>query len=225
MVTFPSWRSRPVISRQHFRPPAQRTLSLTPRSSNLPTRRSLPNLRCIDHSGGREPSEEMARPPRRGWKRGSPTTHTSRIAVRAVEETLDRALAGAFSPAAAFGSEFAFSVEGQSDRPSSQLATRTLEGPGPSDCSPHRSNIREGLGAERPNPRCRSPSHPSRRGILGGFPDPVRAISAGPAPGAPSPGAPSPADPPPERPFPGRRPARSRCRARADSGSTRPPHR
>ena len=63
------------------------------------------------------------------------------------------------------------------------------------------------------------------RGILQGFPDTVRAISAGPAPGAPSPGAPSPTDPPPERPFPGRRPARSRCRARAGSGSTRPPHR
>ena len=68
------------------------------------------------------------------------------------------------------------------------------------------------------------------RGTLQGFPDTVRAISAknrraGPAPGAPSPGAPSPTDPPPERPFPGRRPARSRCRARAGSGSTRPPHR
>jgi len=52
-----------------------------------------------------------------------------------------------------------------------------------------------------------------------------RAISAGPAPGAPSLGAPSPTDPPPERPFPGRRPARSRYRARAGSGSTRRPHR
>jgi hypothetical protein len=36
------------------------------------------------------------------------------IAVRSVEETLDRTLGGAFSPAAAFGPEFAFSVEGTS---------------------------------------------------------------------------------------------------------------
>ncbi len=50
--------------------------------------------------------------------------YTSRIAVRAVEETLDRALAGAFSPAAAFGSEFAFSVEGtKAIAPAPQLAT------------------------------------------------------------------------------------------------------
>ena len=40
--------------------------------------------------------------------------YTAMIAVRAVEETLDRMLSGAFSPAAAFGSEFAFSVEGTS---------------------------------------------------------------------------------------------------------------
>ena len=39
---------------------------------------------------------------------------TARASVRAVEETLDRTLGGAFSPAAAFGSEFAFSVGGTS---------------------------------------------------------------------------------------------------------------
>jgi short subunit dehydrogenase-like uncharacterized protein len=40
--------------------------------------------------------------------------YTAMIAVRSVEETLDRTLGGAFSPAAAFGSEFAFSAEGTS---------------------------------------------------------------------------------------------------------------
>jgi short subunit dehydrogenase-like uncharacterized protein len=39
---------------------------------------------------------------------------TAVASVRAVEETLDRSLAGAFSPAAAFGSDFAFSIEGTS---------------------------------------------------------------------------------------------------------------
>jgi hypothetical protein len=39
---------------------------------------------------------------------------TARASVRAVEETLDHTLGGAFSPAAAFGSDFAFSVEGAS---------------------------------------------------------------------------------------------------------------
>jgi short subunit dehydrogenase-like uncharacterized protein len=51
--------------------------------------------------------------------------YTAMIAVRAVEETLDRTLSGAFSPAAAFGPEFAFSVEGTSKGSAStpQLAT------------------------------------------------------------------------------------------------------
>jgi short subunit dehydrogenase-like uncharacterized protein len=51
--------------------------------------------------------------------------YTAMIAVRAVEETLDRTLGGAFSPAAAFGPEFAFSVEGTSKVSAStpQLAT------------------------------------------------------------------------------------------------------
>ena len=81
------------------------------------------------------------------------------------------------------------------------------------------------LGAAPLDPSFTRHHTPTCRGFLQGFPDTVRAISAGPAPGAPAPGAPSPTDRPPERPFPGRRPARSRCRARAGSGSTRPPHR
>jgi short subunit dehydrogenase-like uncharacterized protein len=45
---------------------------------------------------------------------GESYRYTAMIAVRSVEETLDRTLGGAFSPAAAFGPEFAFSVEGTS---------------------------------------------------------------------------------------------------------------
>jgi short subunit dehydrogenase-like uncharacterized protein len=45
---------------------------------------------------------------------GESYRYTAMIATRAVEETLDRTLSGAFSPAAAFGSEFAFTVEGTS---------------------------------------------------------------------------------------------------------------
>jgi short subunit dehydrogenase-like uncharacterized protein len=45
---------------------------------------------------------------------GESYRYTVMIAVRSVEETLHRTLCGAFSPAAAFGSEFAFSVEGTS---------------------------------------------------------------------------------------------------------------
>jgi short subunit dehydrogenase-like uncharacterized protein len=40
--------------------------------------------------------------------------YTAMIAVRSVEQTLERTLGGAFSPAAAFGPEFAFSVDGTS---------------------------------------------------------------------------------------------------------------
>ena len=87
-----------------------------------------------------------------------------------------------------------------------------------------RRSARMGESRGRPTRSVHSPSH-ARVGESSRIPDTVRAISAGPAPGAPSLGAPSPADPPPERPFPGRRPARSRCRARAGSGWTRPPHR
>jgi short subunit dehydrogenase-like uncharacterized protein len=39
---------------------------------------------------------------------------TAMASVRSVEETLDRTLGGAFSPAAAFGADFAFSLEGTS---------------------------------------------------------------------------------------------------------------
>jgi short subunit dehydrogenase-like uncharacterized protein len=56
---------------------------------------------------------------------GESYRYTAMIAVRAVEETLDRTLGGAFSPAAAFGSEFAFSVAGTSrvTAPALQIAT------------------------------------------------------------------------------------------------------
>lgn len=56
---------------------------------------------------------------------GESYQYTATIAIRAVEETLDRTLGGAFSPAAAFGSEFAFSVEGTTKGTTSapQLAT------------------------------------------------------------------------------------------------------
>jgi short subunit dehydrogenase-like uncharacterized protein len=56
---------------------------------------------------------------------GESYRYTAMIAVRSVEETLDRTLGGAFSPAAAFGPEFAFSVEGTSKVTASapQLAT------------------------------------------------------------------------------------------------------
>ena len=47
---------------------------------------------------------------------GESYRYTAMIAVRAVEETLDRTSGGAFSPAAAFGPEFAFSVEGTTKR-------------------------------------------------------------------------------------------------------------
>jgi hypothetical protein len=51
--------------------------------------------------------------------------YTAMVAVRSVEETLDRTLGGAFSPVAAFGPEFAFSVAGTSKVTASapQLAT------------------------------------------------------------------------------------------------------
>jgi len=51
---------------------------------------------------------------------------TARASVRAVEETLDRTLGGTFSPAAAFGSDFVFSIEGTSKGTTSISQSATI---------------------------------------------------------------------------------------------------
>ena len=62
------------------------------------------------HSGGHEPPARTAPPPKRGCKPASPTPLPPPPASASVEETLARSVPGAFSPAAAFGADFALTI-------------------------------------------------------------------------------------------------------------------
>ena len=108
-----------MTSRPASRPPAPRTLSHNTALIDPPDRGNPP---------GATPTGPRPTAPTAGaWatgpdgasveamlETGESYGFTAVASVRAVEETLERTLGGAFSPAAAFGSEFAFSVEGSS---------------------------------------------------------------------------------------------------------------
>ena len=78
----------------------------TPRPQMLLGRR--PTVR----SGGREPPDADGTTAQAWLQTGESYAFTSAASIRAVEEALTRSSRGAFSPAAAFGADFALTVEG-----------------------------------------------------------------------------------------------------------------